>query len=84
MINIRPIRDLVLLKRFNLEQTSMMELPSEERSPYGKVLRTGPEVRTIQSGESVYFRRFSGHELSVNGECFLLLPEREILGVLVI
>ncbi|AWL12773.1 hypothetical protein HMF8227_02321 [Saliniradius amylolyticus] len=79
-MTIKPIRDLILVRRLESQSASIIENPNPKPEPYGIVLRVGPAVRHIATGEKVYFNRYSGIELESNGETLLLLSEPEILG----
>gem|GEM_PF-5436672 len=87
MINIKPLRDLVLLKPSPVQLSSQPELlPIQNaepiRSNIGEVLRTGNEVVGIEPGLLVYFRAYSGHELIFNEQRLQLVHSRDVLGVM--
>lgn len=86
MINIKPLRDLVLLKPSSVQLSSQIELISIQsakpiRSNIGEVLRTGNEAVGIEPGLLVYFRAYSGHELTINEQRLQLVHSRDVLGV---
>ena len=91
----RPLHDRVLVRR--LEEKEQMRggiiIPdSAKEKPQqaevqavgnGKLLETGqrsaPEVK---SGDRILFGKYSGAEIKVDGDEYLILREDEILGVL--
>lgn len=49
----------------------------------GAILEDGTKVEMqIKSGDKVIYTTFSGSPININGETFLVLNERDILGVL--
>ena len=95
MSKIKPLYDRVLLKRIEDDATSpggiIIPDTAKEKTQAAKVVAVGPgkvlndgAVRplTVKSGDSVLFGKFSGTEVKVDGEEFLMLREDEILGVI--
>ncbi len=94
-MKIRPLQDRILVKRLEAEQKTASgiiipdaakEKPVEGRIVAignGKVLDNGtvqkPDVKT---GDVVLFGKYSGTEVKVEGEEYLILREDDILGVL--
>jgi chaperonin GroES len=49
----------------------------------GKLLDSGERVATeVKAGDRILFGKYSGSEIKIDGEEFLILKEDEILGVL--
>ena len=78
-MNIRPVGERLLVKRLRHPDSSSFDI-KQQTSPYGNVLRVGSYVQHIKPGEDIYFNPYSGFELTVNGETFILLAEYEVLG----
>ncbi len=94
-MKIRPLQDRILVKRVEAEQKTAsgiiipdaaQEKPVEGRVVAignGKVLDNGtvqkPDVKT---GDTVLFGKYSGTEVKVDGEEYLILREDDILGVI--
>ncbi|MBO5442550.1 MAG: co-chaperone GroES [Alphaproteobacteria bacterium] len=94
-MKIRPLQDRVVVRRLDeLTKTSggiiipdtAKEKPSEGIveavgpgmvSPEGKVIPMGVKV-----GDKVLFGKWSGTEVKLEGETYLLIKEPEILGVI--
>src|SRR5437660_3370157 len=95
-MQLRPLHDRILVKRLD-EQESMrgsIIIPdSAKEKPQqaqvvavgnGKLLEDTGERLTIdvKSGDRILFGKYSGAEIKVDGEEYLVLREDEILGVL--
>jgi chaperonin GroES len=93
-MKIRPLHDRVLAKRLEEEKTSAggIVIPdSATEKPIqgeviavgnGKVLDNG-EVRSLEvkAGDKVLFGKYSGTEVKVDGEEYLVLREDDIMGI---
>jgi chaperonin GroES len=92
---IRPLYDRVLVKRLESEQKSaggiIIPDTAQEKTQYGTVIAAGEgklnadgslRALKIAQGDQVLFGKFSGTEVKVAGEDFLILREEEILGKL--
>ena len=84
-MNLRPLHDRVIVKRQEKETTTAAEKPSE-----GVVVAVGPgkskhgEVRPldVKVGDRVLFGKFSGSEVKVDGEDYVIMREEEIFAVI--
>ncbi len=92
---IRPLYDRVLVKRLENEQMSaggiIIPDTAQEKTQYGTVVAAGEgkllndgTVRALRvnQGDRVIFGKFSGTEVKLAGDEFLILREEEILGKL--
>lgn len=92
---IRPLYDRVLVQRLESEQTSaggiIIPDTAQEKTQYGTVVAAGEgkllndgTVRALKvaKGDRVLFGKFSGTEVKLAGDEFLILREEEILGKL--
>ncbi len=90
---VKPLSDRVLVKRLENEQTSaggiIIPDTAQEKTQYGTIVAAGEgkvnadgSVRAlnVQEGDKVIFGKFSGTEVKVAGEDFLILREEELLG----
>ena len=90
---IKPLYDRVLVKRLESEQKTaggiIIPDTAQEKTQYGAVIATGEgklindgSVRPLQvkAGDKVLFGKFSGTEVKLEGEEYLILREEEILG----
>jgi chaperonin GroES len=94
-MQIRPLHDRVIIKR--LEETentigSIVIPDSAKEKPQqgevvavgsGKLLDSGDRAGIeVKPGDRILFGKYSGSEVKVGGEDWLILREDEILGVL--
>jgi chaperonin GroES len=93
-VNFRPLHDRVLVQRLGEdEQTSggiVIPDSAKEKPQKAKVIRTGPGRLDkdgkslgvdVQDGDIILFGKYSGSEVKVDGEEYLILREDEILAV---
>ncbi|TDR23664.1 co-chaperone GroES [Marinicella litoralis] len=94
-MNIRPLHDRVIVKRVEEETTSPggIVLPGSatEKPQRGEVVAVGTgrildngEVRAlaVKAGDSVLFGKYSGNEVKVDGEEYLVMKEEDIIGII--
>jgi chaperonin GroES len=93
-MNIRPLHDRVLVKRLEEEKTSPggIVIPdSAAEKPIqgevvsvgkGKILENG-EVRPldVKKGDRILFGKYSGTEVKISGEEYLVMREDDVMGV---
>ncbi|MBY0353119.1 co-chaperone GroES [Candidatus Babeliales bacterium] len=90
---IKPLYDRVLVKRLESEQKTQggIYIPdtAQEKTQFGAVIAAGEgklladgslRQLKVKEGDKVLFGKFSGTEVKVSGEEFLILREEEILG----
>lgn len=90
-----PIHDRVLIKRTEEENktASGIIIPdnSKEKPSQGEVIAVGKGYRLqdgsvraldVKKGDKVLFGKYSGTEVKVGGENYLVMKEEEILGIL--
>jgi len=94
-INIRPLYDRLVVKRIEEVETikggiiipdSAKEKPQEAEvvaAGKGKRLDDGKLVALdVQVGDRILFGKYSGSEIKIDGDDYLILREDEVLGVL--
>jgi chaperonin GroES len=94
-IKLKPLADRVIVKQTEAEQktASGLYLPdaAKEKPTKGKVIAAGPgktddngkrHAVAVKTGDAVYYGKYSGTEVEVDGEKFVILRESDILGVL--
>ena len=94
-MNIRPLHDRVIVKRVEAERTtaSGIVIPDSagEKPDQGEVLAIGPGKRDdngkqialdVKVGDRVLFGKYSGSEIKLDGEEYLIMREDEILGII--
>lgn len=93
-MQIRPLHDRVIVKRLEVERTtaSGIVIPDNagEKPDQGEVIAVGPGKRDeagkllpmdVKVGDRVLFGKYSGQNVKVDGEEFLVMREEDILGV---
>ena len=94
-MKLRPLADRVIVRQSEAEEktASGILLPdtAKEKPTKGKVVSVGPGKLDdkgkpmelgLRAGDTVYYGKYSGTEVEVNGEKFVILRESDILGVL--
>jgi chaperonin GroES len=94
-MSLRPLHDRILIKRLDegeariggiIVPDTAKEKPQQGQVMgvgAGKLLETGERVvPDVNVGDRVLFGKFSGSEIRIDGEDYLILREDEILGVL--
>jgi len=94
-MKVRPLYDRILIERNDVPERSKsgLYLPSSssEKPSQGKVLSVGEghlsdkgELRPlqVQIGDTVVFGKYSGSEITVDGDELLILREEDVLGII--
>ena len=90
---IRPLGDRVVVKVVKEEKTAgglLLPDAAQEKPQTGEVIAVGPgktldngsrQAVDVQVGEKVLFAKYSGTEVKLDGENYLLIAEKDLLGV---
>src|ERR1035438_3437178 len=94
-MKIRPLHDRILIKRVEEREAirggiiipdSAKEKPQEGEViavGNGKLLENGTRVPLdVKAGDKILFGKYSGSEIKLDGEEYLILREDEVLGIL--
>jgi len=94
-MDLRPLHDRVLVRRLEEEEQrrggiiipdSAKEKPQQASViavGNGKLLENGERVPLeVKAGDRILFGKYSGSDIKIEGEDYLILREDEILGVL--
>jgi len=94
-LNIRPLYDRVVVKRIEEKETiqggiiipdTAKEKPQEAEVVavgHGKRLEDGKIVALeVKAGDRILFGKYSGSDIKIDGDEYLILREDEILGIL--
>ena len=94
-MNIRPLYDRIVVKR--IEETESMQggiiIPdtAKEKPQEGEVVAVGQGKRLdsgkvvaldVQVGDRILFGKYSGSDIKLDGNEYLIMREDEILGIL--
>ena len=94
--NIKPLHDRVILRRIedNVNQTAgglFIPDTAKEKPQEGEVIAAGEgkykedgtrQTLDVKTGDRVLFGKYSGSEIKLDGEEFLIMREDEILGII--
>jgi chaperonin GroES len=93
-MNIRPLHDRVLVKRIEEQESKVggIIIPDTAKEKpqqgeviavgNGKMLDSGERVPLdVKPGDRILFGKYSGSEIKIEGEEYLIAREDEILGV---
>jgi chaperonin GroES len=91
----KPLHDRVLVRRVKGEEKTKggLIIPenAKEKPAEGEVISVGPGARkdsgelivpTVAAGDHILFGKWSGTEVTINGEELLIMKESDILGIL--
>lgn len=94
-MNLRPLHDRILVRRLEEQETvrggiiipdSAKEKPQQAEVVAvgsGKLLEDGQRVAPdVKAGDRILFGKYSGADVKIDGQEYLILREDEILGVL--
>src|SRR2546423_10226899 len=94
-MKLRPLQDRVIVKQAEAEERTARGIcrpdAAKEKPTKGKVVSVGPgklddkgkpmEI-PVRVGDTVYYGKYSGTEVEVEGQKFVILRESDVLGVL--
>jgi chaperonin GroES len=94
-LQIRPLYDRLVIRRVDTQEqvVSGIIIPdtAKEKPQEGEVMAAGKGRRTdegkiialdVKVGDRILFGKYSGSEIKIEGEEYLILREDEVLGVL--
>lgn len=94
-MKLKPLHDRVVIRRLEEDDRSpggiVIPDKAKEKPQRGEVLATGPgealesgQVRAlaVKAGDRVLFGKFSGSEVTIDGEELVVLKESDILAII--
>lgn len=89
-LTITPLHDRVVVKPGAAEEKTaggiIIPDTAKEKPERGEVVAAGPgkkdEPVTVKAGDSVLFSKYSGTEISIEDQDFLIMRESDILTIL--
>lgn len=94
-IKVRPLHDRILVRRLEEDDKTaggiIIPDTAKEKPQRGEIVAAGKGRVTndgktipleVRTGDTVLFGKYSGTELKLNGEEYLMMREEDILGVL--
>ena len=93
--NIRPLEDRILVRPEDAQETTISGIvipdTAKEKPQEGTILAVGPGKRSdsgelipmdVKEGDRVVYSKYSGTEITLEGEDLLILSARDVLAVL--
>ncbi len=93
-INVRPLHDRILVERIREDEKSKggIIIPdSAKEKPQeawvvavgkGRILEDGKQVPLdVKAGDKVLFGKYSGNEIKIDGQEYLIIKEEDVLAV---
>jgi len=90
----RPLQDRVLIRRIEEEEKTaggiIIPDTAKEKPMEGEIIAAGPGIRDdegklrpldVKVGDRVLFGKWSGTEIKIDGEDFVVAKESDIMGV---
>ncbi len=94
-MNVRPLHDRLIIQRLEEgdEQVGAIIIPdtAKEKPQQGKVIAAGTgkvkddgtrQLPDVKAGDRILFGKYSGQEIKLDGEEYLIMREDEVLGVI--
>ena len=94
-MNIRPLYDRIVVKRIEEKETVMNGIiipdSAKEKPQEGEVFAVGKGKRLedgklvkldVEVGDRILFGKYSGNDIKIDGNEYLIMREDEVLGVL--
>jgi chaperonin GroES len=94
-IGVRPLHDRVLVRRMPEEMKTaggiIIPETAKEKPQRGEIVATGKgrlneegkvTPLDVKVGDKILFGKYSGTELKLNGEEYLMMKEEDILGIM--
>ena len=95
LMTVRPLHDRVLIKRIDEQETVrggiIIPDTAKEKSQEGEVIAVGTgkmlengsvAALEVKAGDRILFGKYSGTEIKLEGQDYLILSEDEIVGIL--
>ena len=94
-MNFRPLHDRVLVRRVDEDEKSaggiIIPDTAKEKPSQGEILAAGPGARDddgkivpldVKVGDRILFGKWSGTEVTLDGEELIIMKESDVMGVL--
>jgi len=94
-MNVRPLHDRIIVRRIEEGEQKVggIIIPdsAKEKPQQGKVIAAGTgkvrddgtrQAPDVKAGDLILFGKYSGQEIKLDGEYYLIMKEDEVLGVI--
>ncbi len=91
----RPLHDRVVVRRLESEQKTkggiLIPDTAKEKPQEGEIIAVGPGARDesgkvialdVKAGDRILFGKWSGTEVKIDGEEFLVMKESDVMGII--
>ncbi len=91
----RPLHDRVVVRRLEQEERTaggiIIPDTAKEKPQQGEVIAVGPGARNekgeivaldVKAGDRILFGKWSGTEVKIDGQEYLIMKESDILGII--
>lgn len=89
-LNIKPLADRVIVKPADAEETTsggiIIPDTAKEKPQRGTVMAVGPgkqdEPTSLNEGDTVLYGKYSGTEINIEGQDYLIMRESDIFAII--
>jgi len=94
-MNVRPLHDRIIIQRLDEGEQKVggIIIPdtAKEKPQQGKVIAAGTgkirddgtrQTPDVKAGDLILFGKYSGQEIRLDGEDYLIVREEEVLGII--
>ena len=94
-MNVRPLHDRIIIQRLEEDEQKIggIIIPdtAKEKPQQGKVIAVGDgkfkedgkrQPLDVKDGDTILFGKYSGQEIKIDGEDYLIMREDEVLAVI--
>jgi chaperonin GroES len=95
MKKFKPLQDRILVKRLEEQETKkggiIIPDTAKEKPQEAEVIAVGPgkvtkdgklQAMSVKVGDKILFGKYSGNEVKLDGEEYLIMREEDVLGIL--
>ena len=93
-MNLKPLDDRIVIKQSDAEEKSsggiLLPDSAQEKPQIGKIVATGPgkllddgkrAQMSVKKKDEVLYAKYSGSDVEVDGEKYVILRESDVLGI---
>jgi chaperonin GroES len=94
-MQVKPLHDRILVKRLSEEEKTkggiIIPDSAKEKPAQGEVIAAGSGRRTedgkvlaleVKTGDKILFGKYSGTEIKIDGDDYLIMREDDVLGIM--
>ncbi|MBL7187702.1 MAG: co-chaperone GroES [Phycisphaerae bacterium] len=93
-MNLKPLDDRIVIKQSDAEEKStggiLLPDSAQEKPQIGKIVATGPgkllddgkrAQMSVKKKDEILYAKYSGNDVEVDGEKYVILRESDVLGI---